>query len=330
VRAGWKKIRYWIEWLLLKAATAILPLLSRKACYHLAQFAGALAARLDQAGRRVALSNLKVAFGNQFSDAQRSKITRESYQHFARTTLDLFWSPRLTSENCSRYVEIENLDFWEEEMKPGQPIIFGCYHYSNFEWMSHAVGFRGLDSSIIAQEFKNPLLDPIFVRLRETAGHRVVPRVGAVLHLYKAVLRKGRVAILVDLTIPTQLPTVAIECFGLKTSVTFAHVWLHRRTGAPLINAHCEPLPDGRYRVVFHPKINFPPGASLQQMAQACWDQFEPVVRRNPAPWLWMYKHWRYRPVNAEPADYPFYANVSVEFERRLAESGQETEPTLP
>ena len=128
-------------------------------------------------------------------------------------------------------------------MKPGNAIIFGCYHYSNFEWAAAATSFSGLQCALIAQEFKNALLDPIFVRLRESSGHRVIPRAGAVLQLYKTLRRRGRVAILTDLTIPAQFPTVAIDCFGLKTSVTFAHVWAHRRTGATIINAHCEPLP---------------------------------------------------------------------------------------
>ena len=327
VRASWKRIRYRIEWLALVALERISPLLSRGACYRLAQFVGALAAEVDRAGRRVALENLGFAFGNAFSPEARAAIARESYQHFARTMLDLFWSRRLTSDNISQYVEMHNIECWRQELKPGNPVIFGCYHYSNFEWLSHVVGFGGGVSSILAQEFKNPLLDPVFVRLRELSGHRVEPREGAVLHLYKALRRKGRVAILVDLTIPAQLPTVAINCFGLKTSVTFAHAWLHQRTGAPIINLHCEPLPGGRYRVVFHPKLEIPAGASLREIAQACWDQFEPYVRANPAPWLWMYKHWRYRPVAANPQTYPFYANISQEFERRVDEDARNMEP---
>jgi hypothetical protein len=62
-------------------------------------------------------------------------------------------------------------------------------------------------------------------------------------------------------------------------------------------------------------------------MAQACWDQFEQVVRKNPAPWLWMYKHWRYRPLAANLAAYPFYANLSQDFERRLDEAARNLAP---
>jgi Kdo2-lipid IVA lauroyltransferase/acyltransferase len=321
VRAAWKKIRYRLEWLALKTVAAVIPLFSRRACYHLGQSIGALAAKFDRRNHRVALSNLEAAFGDELSPARRAELARESYQHFARTVVDLFWSPSLTRENYSRYIEVENLELVQEEMKAGIPIIFACCHYSNFEWVALAANFFGVQSALITQEFKNPLLDAIFVGLRESSGQRVISREGGVLRLYKTLRGGGRVAILTDLTIPAQLPTVAIDCFGLKTSVTFAHAWAHRRAGATIINVHCEPLPGGRYRIVFHPRVEFPADASFQQIAQACWDQFEPFVRANPAPWLWMYKHWRYRPAAADPADYPFYANVSPAFEQRLLES---------
>jgi Bacterial lipid A biosynthesis acyltransferase len=87
----------------LKSATKFVPLLSRKACYRLALLLGSLAAMLDRRGPRVGLSNLRVAFGDEISSERRTQIVRESYQHFARTMLDFFWSPRLTSQNFSRY-----------------------------------------------------------------------------------------------------------------------------------------------------------------------------------------------------------------------------------
>lgn len=335
MRAAWKRIRYRLEWLALKTVATIIPLLSRKACYGLGQSIGSLAAKFDRRNHRVALSNLEAAFGDALSPERRAEIARESYQHFARTVVDLFWSPSLTSKNYSRYIDVENLELVEEEMKAGHAIIFACFHYSNFEWVAVAANFFGIESALIAQEFKNPLLDQIFVSLRQSSGQRVIPREGGVLRLFKTLQRGGRVAILTDLTIPAQLPTVAIDCFGLKTSVTFAHAWAHRRVGATIINVHCEPLPGGRYRIVFHPRVEFSPEASLQEMAQACWDQFEPFVRKNPSPWLWMYKHWRYRPLAADPASYPFYANISQDFERRLDERARNLRPmtstvTLP
>ena len=116
---AWKNIRYRLEWLALTFAAKFLPLLSRKTCYRLALLLGSLGAMLDRQGRRVALSNLRVAFGDEISSERRAQIVRESYQHFARTMLDFFWSPRLTSQNFSRYVEFENrLDEGARKLAP--------------------------------------------------------------------------------------------------------------------------------------------------------------------------------------------------------------------
>jgi Kdo2-lipid IVA lauroyltransferase/acyltransferase len=304
----WKRIRYRLEWLGLLLATKLIPLCSRRVCCHLANIAGALLSFLDRRRYHVALSNLEVAFGDQLSVPERRKIARESFQHFARAMLDLLWSPRLTKENFSRYIELQNFEEMAQDIGPDRSMIVACYHYSNFEWLSLAGGFLDLKGTIISQEFKNSLLDPIFKKLREQSGHELVPRERGITRLYKVLRRKGRTALLVDLTVPPSQGAVAIDCFGLKTSVTSAHAWLHERTSVPIIPAHCEPLPNGRYRLVFHPKIQNSSGTTHQQIAQTCWNSFEPYVRKNPAPWLWMYKHWRYLPAKPD-RQYPFYAN---------------------
>jgi lauroyl/myristoyl acyltransferase len=176
-----------------------------------------------------------------------------------------------------------------------------------------------LVATIVSQEFKNPLLDPIFNQLREQSGHQFVRREGAIVKLYKTLRRGGTAAILVDLTLHPRQPSVAIDVLGMKVSVTFAHVWLHRRTGRPIVPVHQEPLPGGRCRVVFHPRLEIPSDASDQEIAQLCWDQFEPVVRQNPSPWLWMYKYWRFRPTNAT-RPYPYYAHSVPRFDKLLAQ----------
>lgn len=317
MRSRWKRIRYQLEWLGLLVATKLIPLCSRQVCHHLACAAGALLSFVDRHRYDVALSNLEVAFGNTFSVEERRKIVRESFQHFARTMVDLLWSPRLTQENFSQYIEWENLEETARDTGPERSVMIACYHYSNFEWLSLACGFLDLKGTIISQEFKNSLLDPIFKKLREQSGHELILRERGIMRLYKMLRRKGRTALLVDLTVPPTQGAVAIDCFGLKTSVTSAHAWLHERTGVPIVPAHCEPLPDGRYRLIFHPKVGHTADMTHQQIAQACWNSFEPYVRKNPAPWLWMYKHWRYRPENPD-RPYPFYANFYRPFQNML------------
>src|SRR6266702_8256478 len=248
MRSRWKRIRYRLERLGLLLAAKLIPLLSRRACHYLARIAAGTMVVFDRHRFDVALNNLEVAFGNELSPRERRRIARQSFQHFARTMVDLFWSSRLTRENFSRYIEWQNFEETGRSTDPDRSVIIACYHYSNFEWLSLACGFLDLKGTIISQEFKNPSLDPIFKKLREQSGHELIPRDHGIMRLYKVLRRKGRTALLIDLTVPPNQGAVAINCFGLKTSVTSAHAWLHERTSVPIVPAHCEPLANGRYR----------------------------------------------------------------------------------
>ena len=319
MRSRWKSWRHRLEWGGVRLLAFLIPRLSRSAAVKFAQIAGAFAARFDFQGRRVALGNLQAAFGDRFSPDERARITRQSYQQFAGTMIDLFWNPRINAQNWRDFIEFQGWDEFARTVGPSGPCIIAACHYGNFEWFSLAAAYRGLVATIVSQEFKNPLLDPIFNQLREQSGHQFVQREGAIVKLYKTLWRGGTAAILVDLTLHPRQPSVAIDVLGMKMSVTFAHVWLHRRTGRPIVPVHQEPLPGGRCRVVFHPRLEIPSDASDQEIAQHCWDQFEPVVRQNPSPWLWMYKYWRFRPTNAT-RPYPYYAHSVPRFDKLLAQ----------
>src|SRR5438477_10570851 len=212
MRSRWKRIRYRLEWLGLVLATKLIPLCSRTACYHIARSAGALLSFVDRQRFKVALNNLEVAFGNRFSPQERRKIVRDSFQHFAQTMVDLLWSPRLTQQNFSDYIESHNLDETICDTGPERSFIIACYHYSNFEWLSLAGGFLDLKGTIISQGFKNSSLNPIFNKLREQSGHELVPRERGIIRLYKALRRKERTALLVDLTVPPAQRAVVIDC----------------------------------------------------------------------------------------------------------------------
>src|SRR6516165_4100873 len=106
----WKRIRYRLEWLGLVLATKLIPLCSRRGCYHIAKAVGAVLSFVDRQRYQVALSNLEVAFGDRFSPQERREIVRKSFQHFGRTMVDLLWSPRLTQENFSQYIDLENFE----------------------------------------------------------------------------------------------------------------------------------------------------------------------------------------------------------------------------
>ena len=321
----WKSIRYWFEWAIVRAVTAALPLLPRGWLLRLADGAAALWFRFDARSRRVAMENLRAAFPR-LSERRRELIARGSARNFARTALSLFWSTRLTDATWNKWLIVEGTEAAAERRKQfGGTLVCGC-HFGNFEWAAMSGGWTGVRGLVVAQEFKNPRLDAIFNNLRQQSGHRLTPRTQVALKMLRAI-KGGRrdddnaAGLLVDMTLPPEMPTVALRAFGgLRICASVLHALLHERTGVPLTPLVGFPRRDGTVRVVFDAPVPLPAGATRVQIAQATWDYFEALIRRRPSLWLWSYKHFRYRPEHPEKP-FPWYAMEHPAFEKLVTEN---------
>jgi KDO2-lipid IV(A) lauroyltransferase len=172
----------------------------------------------------------------------------------------------------------------------------------------------------VTENFKNPRLTETFKRVRELSGHTIIPQETSMLRLFKIAKRGGATGMLLDLTLhPLQAATI-IDGFGLKMCVSVLHAILAHRAGTLCVPLETQPLPDGTCRVIAHPPVEWPADATPHEIAQRCWDIFEPMLLAKPESWLWPYKHFRYRP-RGESREYPSYANDSSEYEDLLKET---------
>lgn len=268
----------------------------------------------DKRGRKTALDNLRCAFGDRYTLAERKRIACGSYQVFARTFLDLFWSPKLTADTWQKYFELNIADPEAESNARQNGAVWVTPHFGNFELISQVWGFRGFPFTVVAQDFKNPAITRIFKRLREQSGHTFISQENAMIKLMKALKRKGHAGLLTDLNIVPGKSAAAIQCFGLWTCVPTLHVELAKRLGLSMITGVCRPLPDGRYEASIFEAIQPAPEDDTREMTQRVWNHFEKAIREHPECWMWMYKHWRYRPVGSHGVlhpDYPYYSNLS-------------------
>lgn len=314
----WKKIRYRLEWVALQWLYFAIPLLPRKLAHLLSKGLGSLAFMVDKRGRITAIENLTLVFGKERDERAIRLLARDSYRSFAQTVVDQFWSSRLNPDNYEQFCEMQIDDMESVEMALETGAIWVTPHYGNFEWIALIMGFRGYKFTIVAQDFRNPSLTETYKKNREVSGHEVIPQRGAIMRLLKNLKRGGHAAFLTDLTIRPSKPATIIECFGRKTCVTAIHAELMKRTGLPVIPGICIPRPDGTYLLRGFKALKFAPDDTEHSIAQACWDVFEPVIRENPAPWLWMYKHWRFAP-RGEESRYPSYACHSTGFDEVIA-----------
>ena len=317
-RTVWKSFRYRLEAWVCRGLVAGVPRLSRGACVNLANALGSLAAKVDRRGWRVDMENLACAMPH-LSLQERARIVKASYLNFVRTMLDLFWGQNLRADTWKRWVRTTGVEeYLAEEAQRKTGTIFLCVHYGNWEWALLMAGLLDHPLMVVAENFKNPLLTDIFNRLREHTGCTVIAQEQSLLRMLRVVKRGGCTGMLVDLNLrPTQAATV-VESFGrpgLEMCVPLLHSVLADRADAALVPFTAEHEADGTCHLRVHPRVPVAPGASLQEITQACWNAFEPIVKAQPERWLWPYKHFRYLPKEAARA-YPSYAHRSGRYEK--------------
>ena len=314
-----KQFRYAIEAALVRGVAWAIPKLPRRAVLSLADALGSAAYVFDARGRATGLANLRAAMAQgHLDEAAPEPLLKRSYRFFARSMCDLFWAPRLTAENHSRYIQVEFEDRAAFEKAAKKGAIWVTPHYGNFEWISLMMGYRDLPFTLVAQDFKNPALTEIFTRAREVSGHKVIPSQRAMVRLLKALKSGDHAAFLTDLTVAPDSAAVPVRCFGMLTCVTGLHAFLADRTGSVIVPGYSVPCEDGTFVKKILTPFTVKKGASLAEVAQQCWDVFEPAMREFPEPWLWMYKHWRYLPEGEQDQGYPAYANRSKKFDKWL------------
>jgi Kdo2-lipid IVA lauroyltransferase/acyltransferase len=313
-----KRLRYWLEWFSVSLFSPFVSMLPLSLLRRLADFAGAAVYRFDSKSRAVALANLEAAFGQELDLRQREYIAKRSIQVFARSFLELFWTRRLTPQNVEQFISFEDPPRFQEMLDADLPVIGITPHFGNFEWGSALFAFRGYPGIVLTQRFKNDRLTLIFRRLREVSGHSAVTQEKSMVRLFKALRRGVPVGILTDLTLKLRDPAVIIDAFGMKKRVTLLHSMLHERTRSPILPFITLPREKGGYTVRILPMLQFPEGTPHDEIAQVCWNQFEPIIRAHKEHWLWVYKHWRYQPPQPERR-YPFYALRSTQFDQELA-----------
>jgi Kdo2-lipid IVA lauroyltransferase/acyltransferase len=310
----WKRFRHHLEAAFLELLAALLPLLTRKMFVRVANFAGWIAFHLMTRDRRIALTNLDLAFGQDKSAEEKRHIARSAFQTFARNFLGLFWMRRLRRETLARLVEVdaEGLRCLQDCHARGKGVIFVTLHYGEWEMLALATTLFNFHTNIVTEELRNPHVTSILDRLRGRDGNRVIPQRFAMTKLFKALKRGECVALLIDLNALPKRGGLWLDFFGKPVFGHSGPAALAIHTGAALIGAVAHPLPDGRIRIVYGPEIRAEgtgnDEAVLQALNQKCLRFCEDIIRCQPERWLWFYKRWRFRPT-ADQGAFPDYSH---------------------
>jgi len=252
--------------------------------------------------RKIALENIRTAFGEKMSERQIRQLARQSCKAFLLTAVEMIKSPfRLEGAEVSRdgRYKSEHLEtlFQKAKMIHGQAggCIFVTPHLGNWELLPYVSALIGIPLAVVIRRLDNPYLERAILSSRIGSGNLVIPKMNAMFTLER-MLQKGKsVAMLPD---QSNSRGLRIEFFGKSATVTPVPALLAVRHRRPIVVVAACRTSDPYYFEGFVSDPIWPDPrqderSEIVRITSEMTLKMEEIIRRFPEQYLWMHNRWK-------------------------------------
>jgi KDO2-lipid IV(A) lauroyltransferase len=266
--------------------------------YPLGETLGRLVFFVDRRHRRVALENLRLAFGSACTNDEIVAMARSNFRCLGQTFVDTCRLVRLSPQALTEVVEIEGMEVLESPRARGQGIMSVTGHFGPWEYLpAFSTHFAGEPLTVVARALDNPYLDRILNGLRRRWGSRIVEKRKAMKVVSDVLCHGGRVGVLIDQHV-SRKKGVLVSFFGHPACTTSAPAFLALRSGAAVIPIVILREGRGRFRILLGKEVSAHRTGTVKEdvvaLTAAMTAALEELIRHCPEQWFWVHRRWKY------------------------------------
>ncbi len=251
--------------------------------------------------KKIALHNLRCAFGHRLDEREISKLARESYRRLGMTAVEGLVLPRwLDDPRFIAGLELEGpIEELERRHKAGEPFLLVSGHLGAWELLLPLLVKRGWNLALISRPLKNRWIHRWLRRHRTTMVPTIIDPAGALPEMGKALRSGCCVALMVD---QNDRRGLFVDFLGRPAASTQAVGVLTRRYRTEVVYLQARRLVPGLcYRIRFEIGRDLDPDSDgirehVAEVTRRCSNRIEAMVRESPADWLWVHQRWKTRP----------------------------------
>jgi KDO2-lipid IV(A) lauroyltransferase len=252
--------------------------------------------RLDTRHRRIALTNLKFAYGAAMSQEERERVAREVFRHFLRFVWEILELLLAPLSRLHRKTVILGYEHLAAALTKGRGAIVIAAHAGNWEYTVMGYGLKFGPVAVVARELDLPLGRALARHLRQRGGNWMVDKQKGLKDIL-AHLKKNRiVGIVIDQNTAAAEGLLA-DFFGQPARTTPVAALLARHRDIPVVPGFSRRLADGRHLLALFPAIPLKktnnPEADVARHLQRQNRAVEAWVRACPQQWLWLHRRWK-------------------------------------
>ena len=292
-----KKICFFLEYIVFRLLAFLLRLIPLRASYKIAECLGVFVVRGLGIRRETMLKNLRLAFGNEKSEAELLRIAEQSMENLGKLVFEFIRTPE-ASANPERYIEPPDVTPLLEAVAQKGGFIAIVSHFGNWEWLAIPIQKNGLHVHAVGRPLKNPYLYRYVLDMRRAANLTNIEKSGAVRSSLEVLKKRGILAVLIDQH--ESRGSVWVDFFGRKAATSTLPAMLALKYEYPVLPAFFYRDKSGCSKIKYGPLFPLIRTGDLQADLLANTQQYvakiEEEIRKRPGDWLWAHRRWRIPP----------------------------------
>lgn len=241
--------------------------------------------------------NQRRALGPGATERDIALSARTAMRNLSAIMVDEFRIPALSAAEMRDLVTIYGLEHLEAAHAKGKGIVLASAHFGAPNIVGQLLAILGYPTTVLVEHIQPENVFQFYSAMRSSHGLRMLAVDGPLITLLKTLRKeKGIVGAVCDRDITGT--GVHIPFLGEVTNVATGPAQLAISTGAALLVAVCQRLPDHSYIAHVFPELQVPtkpadPDAAIRDLTAQVMAPLEAAIREQPGQWVMSVPLWK-------------------------------------
>ena len=285
-----KKIRYFVEFLIIIFLLVIFKILGFKLASSLGGLIGRSVGPLFRSKKKI-LSNISKALPK-IGEKNTELIVKKMWENYGRILSEYMFIKNFRNSKNKKFLTIEGQGILNELKDSKEPVVFISGHFNNFELMAMQVEKSGINLAAIYRPLNNIFLNKIMEKIRTKYICRKQIKKGgsgtrALLESFK---NNYSIAIMIDQRVSE---SIKVDFFNQKASTTTIPAQLFKKFGSKIVPIYIESINGVYFKMTVSRPIILEKESTIEEITLKLNKWLEKMILINPDQWIWSHDRWK-------------------------------------
>ena len=285
-----KKIRYFVEFLIIIFLLVIFKILGFKLASSLGGLIGRLVGPLFRSKKKI-LSNISKALP-EIGEKNTELIVKKMWENYGRILSEYMFIKNFRNSKYKKFLTIEGQEVLNELKDSKEPVVFISGHFNNFELMAMQIEKSGINLAAIYRPLNNIFLNKIMEKIRtKYICQKQIKKGGSgTRELLESFKNNYSIAIMIDQRVSESIKT---DFFGHKASTTTIPAQLVKKFGSKIVPIYIERINGVYFKITINKPISFDKESTIEEITLNLNKWLEKMILINPDQWIWSHDRWK-------------------------------------